>query len=41
MDFYLDWKLLNDLIFVLERRHYEIIDTPWTEMFASFADFST
>ena len=41
MDFYLDWKLLNDFIFDLGRQHYEIIDTPWTQMFASFADFST
>ena len=41
MDFYLDWKSLNGFIFVLERRHYESIDTTWTKMFASFADFST
>ena len=41
MDFYLDWKLFNDLILVLERQHYEIIDTPWTEMFALLLIFST
>ena len=35
MDFFLDWKLSNDFIFVLGRLHYEILDTPRTEMFAS------